>query len=84
MVEKSFPAEMYELPFFKQEGFVRKLCPRCGEHFWTQNAEMETCGESSSDECGNYTFIGDPATKKSYSLPEMREAFLVAGSPMNV
>ena len=76
MVEKSFPAEEYALPFFKQEGFIRKLCPKCGEHFWTQNPEMETCGESSSDECGYYTFIGDPATKKSYSLPEMREAFL--------
>ena len=76
MVEKSFPAEEYALPFFKQEGFIRKLCPKCGDYFWTQNAEMETCGESSSDECGYYTFIGDPATKKSYSLPEMREAFL--------
>ncbi len=76
MVEKSFPAEAYALPFFKQEGFIRKFCPKCGEYFWTQDAFMETCGESSSDECGYYTFIGDPATKKSYSLPEMREAFL--------
>jgi len=75
-MSKSFPAEAYELPFFKQEGFVRKLCPKCGEHFWTQNAEMETCGEAGSDECGYYTFIGNPATKKAFSLPEMREAFL--------
>ena len=28
------------------------------------------------DECGYYTFINNPATKKSFSLPEMREAFL--------
>lgn len=76
MVEKSFPAEAYALPFFKQEGFIRKLCPKCGEHFWTQDASMETCGESSSDECGYYTFINNPATKKHFSLPEMREAFL--------
>jgi alanyl-tRNA synthetase len=76
MVEKSFPAEAYELPFFKQEGFIRKRCPKCGEHFWTQNPNMETCGESSSDECGYYTFIGEPATKKKFTLPEMREAFL--------
>jgi len=55
---------------------MRKLCPKCGEYFWTQNAAMETCGESSSDECGYYTFIGNPATKRSFSLPEMREAFL--------
>ena len=72
----SFPAEEYALPFFKQEGFVRKLCPKCGEYFWTQNAQQETCGESTSDECGYYTFLGDPPTKRRFSLSEMREAFL--------
>ncbi|MGA2386681.1 MAG: alanine--tRNA ligase [Candidatus Bathyarchaeia archaeon] len=76
MVEKTFPAEAYALPFFKQEGFVRKHCPKCGEWYWTQNKEQETCGESSSDECGFYTFINNPATKKSFTLPQMREAFL--------
>ncbi|MDR2699477.1 MAG: alanine--tRNA ligase [Nitrososphaerota archaeon] len=76
MVEKNFPAEAYELAFFKQEGFIRKLCPKCGEYFWTQDSNMETCGESSSDECGHYTFIDDPATTKRFTLPEMREAFL--------
>ncbi|MDR0797190.1 MAG: alanine--tRNA ligase [Nitrososphaerota archaeon] len=76
MVEKSFPAEAYELPFFKQEGFMRKHCPKCGEYFWTQNSHMETCGESSSDECGYYSFIEDPVTTKRFTLPEMREAFL--------
>ncbi len=76
MVEKSFPAEAYELPFFKEEGFVRKHCPKCGEYYWTQNEKQETCGESTSDECGCYTFINEPAAKKSFSLSEMREAFL--------
>jgi len=76
MVEKTFPAEAYALPFFKEEGFIRKHCPKCGEYYWTQNAKQETCGESSSDECGYYTFINNPATKRSFSLSEMREAFL--------
>ncbi len=76
MVEKSFPAEAYALPFFKEEGFVRKHCPKCGEYYWTQNEKQETCGESTSDECGCYTFINNPAAKKSFSLSEMREAFL--------
>ena len=71
-----FAEKDYALPFFKQEGFVRKHCPKCGEWFWTQNTNQETCGESSSDECGFYTFINNPATKKSFSLSEMREAFL--------
>ena len=73
---KQFTVEDYALPFFKQEGFVRKHCPKCGEYYWTQNQKQETCGESSSDECGFYTFINDPATTKSYSLSEMREEFL--------
>jgi len=76
MSEKTFPAEDYALPFFKQEGFIRKHCPKCGEWYWTQNQKQETCGESSSDECGCYTFINNPATEKSYTLAEMREAFL--------
>jgi alanyl-tRNA synthetase len=76
MVEKSFPPEAYQLPFFKQEGFIRKNCPKCGEWFWTKNQQQETCNESGSDECGCYNFLGNPATKKKFTLPEMREAFL--------
>jgi len=75
-VTKTFTEADYALPFFKQEGFVRKLCPKCGEYYWTQDAKQETCGESGSDECGCYTFLGNPATNKKFSLSEMREAFL--------
>ncbi len=73
---KQFPAEEYTLPFFKEQGFIRKRCPTCGEHFWTQNLEQENCGESTSDGCACYTFLNDPPTRSCYSLPEMREAFL--------
>jgi alanyl-tRNA synthetase len=73
---KSFPAEEYALPFFKEQGFVRKQCPTCGEYYWTQNAAQETCGESTSDGCACYTFLKKPPTRTCYSLPEMREAFL--------
>ncbi|MCL2359838.1 MAG: alanine--tRNA ligase [Nitrososphaerota archaeon] len=76
MVKKIFTAEAYQLPFFKQEGFMRKQCPKCGEYFWTQNQSQETCGESGSDECGCYSFLGNPATKRKFTLSEMREAFL--------
>ncbi|MCJ7560419.1 alanine--tRNA ligase-related protein, partial [Candidatus Bathyarchaeota archaeon] len=73
---KRFPAEEYALSFFKEEGFVRKLCPKCGEYFWTQNPCQETCGESTPEGCAYYTFLNDPPTRNGYSLPEMREAFL--------
>jgi len=71
-----FPAEEYRLPFFKESGYVRKLCPKCKKYYWTQNPKQETCGEATSEGCASYTFIGDPPTKRSFSLPEMREAFL--------
>ncbi len=73
---KQFPAEEYALPFFKEEGFVRKLCPNCGEHYWTQNANQKNCGESTAEECSDYSFIKNPPTSGKYSLPQMREAFL--------
>lgn len=71
-----FTEEEYSIPFFKEKGYVRKLCPKCGEHFWTINPDQETCGEASSKECAFYTFINNSPVKKSYSLREMREAFL--------
>ncbi|PMB74643.1 alanine--tRNA ligase [Candidatus Bathyarchaeota archaeon] len=74
--ELKFTEEEYNVPFFKEFGYVRKLCPKCGKYFWTQNLSQETCGEASSEECAFYTFINNPPTKKSYSLREMREAFL--------
>jgi alanyl-tRNA synthetase len=73
---KKFPEEEYSIPFFKEEGYVRKLCPKCGEYFWTQNPDQETCEEATSEGCAFYTFINNPPTRKSYSLREMREAFL--------
>ena len=72
----SFPAKEYRLPFFLKEGFSRKCCPSCGEYFWTQKSDQETCGESTSDGCACYSFLKNPPTVKKFSLPEMREAFL--------
>jgi alanyl-tRNA synthetase len=76
MLKKKFPMEEYSLPFFKEAGYVRKLCPKCGEYFWTLNPEQETCGEATSEGCAFYTFINDSPAKKSYNYREMREAFL--------
>ncbi|NWG11235.1 alanine--tRNA ligase [Candidatus Bathyarchaeota archaeon] len=72
----SFPPEEYRLPFFKEAGFVRKRCPKCGQYFWTQNHKQETCGEARPEGCAPYTFIGNPPTHKKHTLREMREAFL--------
>ncbi|MEM3700152.1 MAG: alanine--tRNA ligase [Candidatus Bathyarchaeia archaeon] len=75
-MEKKFPAEEYSVPFFKEMDYVRKLCPKCGDYFWTQNPEQQTCGEARKEGCAFYTFIENPPTKRSYTFGEMREAFL--------
>lgn len=73
---KRFPEEEYSVPFFKENGYVRKLCPKCKEYFWTQNPDQETCMEATPEGCAFYGFINNPPTKRSYDLREMREAFL--------
>jgi len=73
---KRFPEEEYSVPFFKENGYVRKLCPKCKEYFWTQNPDQETCMEATPEGCAFYGFINNPPTRKSYDLREMREAFL--------
>ena len=73
---KKFPQEEYNVPFFKEEGYVRKLCPKCKEYFWTQNLDQETCEEATPEGCTAYTFLNNPPTRRSYSLREMRETFL--------
>ncbi|MCD6523632.1 MAG: alanine--tRNA ligase, partial [Thermococcus sp.] len=58
---------------FKEEGWIRKQCPKCGKFFWTLDPDRETCGDPPCDE---YGFIGKPGIPKKYTLDEMREKFL--------
>jgi len=75
-LKRRFPKSEYHVPFFDELDYVRKQCPNCGEHYWTQNHDQPTCGESTPEGCAPLTFINNPPTRRSYSLPEMREAFL--------
>lgn len=62
----------YEVELFREEGFVRKKCPRCNRFFWTLS-DSETCGEPP---CEEYSFIGDSPMRKRLTLSEMREFYL--------
>jgi len=73
---KRFPESEYHVPFFDDFGYVRKLCPVCGEYFWTQNPDQKTCGEATPDGCAPYSFINNAPTSKRYDVRGMREAFL--------
>jgi len=75
-LKRRFPESEYHVPFFDEVGYIRKHCPLCGEYYWTQNPDQPTCGESTPEGCATLTFISNPPTRKSYSLTEMREAFL--------
>ena len=75
-MKKRFPKVEYHVPFFDEHGYIRKLCPKCGEYFWTLVPTMETCGEATSEGCALSTFINNPPTRRSYTLREIRKTFL--------
>lgn len=73
---KKFPASEYDLPFFKEFSYVRKLCPKCGKYYRTLNPDQETCGEATVEGCAYYSFIGNSPTQERFSFRDMRESFL--------
>lgn len=65
--------ETLNLNFFRENGFIRKRCRSCGSYFWTLDEKRELCGDQP---CANFSFIGNPITKRPYTVDEMREEFL--------
>lgn len=65
--------EELELDIFKDNGYVRKICEKCGAGFWTLDQGKELCGDS---QCCGYSFIFDPLIKEDLGLDEMRRRFL--------
>jgi len=63
----------FAVPFFRENGWVRRQCQNCKGYFWTQKADAKYCGDSP---CVEYTFIGKPPARRPYSVREMRELFL--------
>ena len=65
--------EEFAIPFFAEQGFTRRKCPNCGSDFWAQKPDQQFCGEVP---CQPYTFIGNPPTRRRYTVPEMRIQFM--------
>lgn len=63
----------YQLDYFFENGFERKICTKCGAAFWTRNADRTTCGDAP---CDPYSFIGNPVFREQYNISEMREKYL--------
>ena len=68
-----FPESAYKLPFFLENDFIRKKCTCCNSYFWTQNPDLDNCGDAP---CQEYTFIGKSPTRRGFTIEELREAFL--------
>lgn len=64
--------EYLDISFLKENGFVRKKCPKCGKNFWTAT-DRETCGDPP---CSGYTFIENSPFKRPFEVSEMREFYL--------
>jgi len=51
----------YKIQFLIDNGFKRKVCPKCGKGFWTMDDKRTVCGDQP---CQAYTFLGNPPTNR--------------------
>ncbi|PLJ77303.1 alanine--tRNA ligase [Infirmifilum sp. SLHALR2] len=65
--------DFINLPFFVENGWVKKTCPVCGRVFWTLNPEREKCGDQP---CEPYSFIGQKVGVSVDSISEVRRMFI--------
>lgn len=62
----------YQIKLFKDMGFERKRCKKCGRHFWTLDKDRKHCP---NPPCENYGFIGKPIAKKPWDYCETWKQF---------
>jgi alanyl-tRNA synthetase len=71
-LRKVDPSE-YRLRFFREAGFVRKQCPRCGSFFWTRNPQQKFCNDAP---CVEYNFWSVEKKVRGLTLSEVRRKFV--------
>src|SRR5579875_561419 len=64
---------LYEVPYFTEEGFLRKKCAVCGEYFWTLDPQRQTCGDAP---CDPYDFFETQYTSRSLDVSATRSTFI--------
>jgi alanyl-tRNA synthetase len=62
----------YQVEIFREKGFVRKACPKCGKNFWALDTERTLCGDPP---CENYGFIGKPITRERWDYVQTWKEF---------
>ncbi|MCC6003378.1 MAG: alanine--tRNA ligase [Thermofilum sp.] len=65
--------EFIDLPFFRENGWLKKTCPLCGRLFWTLDPDRKVCGDQP---CEEYGFIGGSVGIKPGTVSEVRSRFV--------
>uniref|UniRef100_A0A7C4H3F4 Alanine--tRNA ligase n=1 Tax=Thermofilum pendens TaxID=2269 RepID=A0A7C4H3F4_THEPE len=65
--------EFLNLPFFVENGWIKKACKVCGRTFWTLDPDREVCGDQP---CEEYSFIGERVGAAVSSPSEVRARFI--------
>jgi alanyl-tRNA synthetase len=55
------PDKYYRVKLFRERGFERRKCPKCGSYFWTLDKDRKVCP---NPPCERYGFIGRPPIRK--------------------
>ncbi len=75
ILRKQFAKEWkkhYQVEVFREKGFMRRTCPKCGKNFWTLDPERRLCGDPP---CENYGFIGKPITRQKWDYIQTWKEF---------
>ncbi len=67
--EKFYPVKTLE-----ELGFIRKICVKCGNSFWTQDDNRVTCNDAPCE--GEFGFISNPPTPKRFGYIEAWKEFV--------
>ncbi|MEO0248167.1 MAG: alanine--tRNA ligase [candidate division WOR-3 bacterium] len=62
----------YEVELFKEKGYRRKTCKKCGHTFWTCDPDRDVCSDSP---CVEYEFINKTVTKGKWDYVETWRLF---------
>lgn len=65
--------DFVNLPFFVENGWIKKKCPVCGRVFWTLDPERRVCGDQP---CEEYRFIRQRIGVKPERISQVRKMFL--------
>ena len=65
-------ASEFQLQFFKDNGFIRKVCPKCGRAYWSQGDGPP----AGSRLVRNILSSAGPRCRDQSNVHEMREAYL--------